>query len=131
MDFFNVIVVAVSLFPTVRLVDLTRTLRPTNFTVLICKKVHDGHLALSLSVFHYHVRSTWTPDPAFNCTDRALLQTGRFCSGYSSACLTFSTASLLRKLCDCYTGFFFKKRSLPKMRSKMTFLPTRSETISR
>lgn len=64
-----------------------------------------------------HVRSVWTPDPAFNCTDRALLQTKRFCSGYNTACLTFSTASLPRKLCNGFTGFFFKKKESPKMRS--------------
>lgn len=70
---------------------------------------------------------TWIPDPAFYYTDRVLLQTKRFCSGYNTACLTFSRASLLRKLCNCYTVFFFKKkkRSLPKW-DQMTFLPTKS-----
>lgn len=92
-------------------------------------KVHDGRLAVS-STSHNHLSAIWIPDPALNSTDRALLQTKRFCSGYNTACLTFSTASLLRKLCNCCTGFFFKKRSLPKW-DQMTFLPTRSETISR
>lgn len=43
-------------------------------------------------------------------------QTKRFCSRYDNACLTFSTASLLRKLCNCYTGFCFNKES-PEIKS--------------
>lgn len=90
-------------------------------------KVHDGPLAIS-SIFHNHSSSIWIPDPAFFfytfffclfflTTDRVLLQTKIFCSGHNTAYLTFSTASLLRKLCNCYTGFFFKKKESPKIRS--------------
>lgn len=71
------------------------------------------HWAIS-SVFHEHLRSIWTPDPVFNYTDSVALQTRRFCSGYITAYLTFSTTSLPRKLCNCYTYFLSKKRSLPK-----------------
>lgn len=63
-------------------------------------------------------------------------QRGRYCRQGDSAvdtttaCLTFSTASLLRKRRNCYTGFFIKKRSLPKW-AQMTSPPTRSEIVSR
>lgn len=98
---------------------LSRTLRPKDISVLICQRKRWS--------FHNHFSFVWIPDPAFPHTNRVSMQ--RICSRYNTAGLTFSTASLLRKLCNCITGFFFNKS--PEMRSTWPFSPTRSETVSR
>lgn len=74
-----------------------------------CMVIWPAHLS-----FHNHLCSTRTPRSRL-LTAR-LLQTRSFCSGYDTACLTFSTASPLRKLCNCYTGFCWRKW-LPMKRS--------------
>lgn len=77
-----------------------------------------------LSVFHNHLSAIWIPDPASNYR-QGIIADKKVLQWIHTACLTFSTASLLRKLCNCYTGFFSRKGD------QMTFLPTRSETVSR
>lgn len=102
--------------------------------------MHHGRWALS-SVFHYGC--SLYMDTRFSL--RLHTQTERYCGQRDSAvdtvlaaCLTFSTASLLRKPRHCCTGFFFKKRKKKgapphkKIKEiKWPFLPTRAETVSR
>lgn len=79
MDFFNVIVVDVSLLPTVRLFDLTRTLRPTNFTVLICKKC-------MMVIWPFHYLSTIITYALYGHQIQPLTaQTERYCRQGDSA----------------------------------------------
>lgn len=72
-----------------------------------------GHLASSPV---YPSSFTLEADPQIPPLTARLLQTRRFCSGYDTACLTFSTASSLGKLRNCCTGFCWRKW-LPTKRS--------------
>lgn len=86
-------------------------LRPTTFTVFIYKSAWSfGQLTCLFNII------TLDADPQIPPLTARLLQTRRFCSGYDTACLTFSTASSLGKLRNCCTGFCWRKW-LPTKRS--------------
>lgn len=109
------------------------------------RQMRDGHCSLS-SVSHYgcllymNTRFSLRLHRLSVIADKETLQWIQTLA----ACLTFSAASLLRKLCHCCTGFwgFFlqqKKESSPLLLSdpppklkeiKWPFLPTRAGTVS-